>query len=766
MIGTITIYVITAICFAFLLSEVFFVLVSALAKDRTERITFLRSFKKGKCAVIYVTAIPLYVMGFIYSGEDFLKALFTSINKIINLVVLKYDFAGIEELMEDNFFYEITVYFCFVLVAVNALIFVFSISAQYIWEFCQSIKTKITTKDRVYIFGSNEKNVTIFRSDNGKRSKIIVGKLDKKESIDLYLEKIPYIATPYPQKMASKILKLVKKDALLGKRRKTSVIINTRSDEQNIKLCTEFWKQICLIDESKRADVLAIFGLYAYGDPKYEAIYEDIVANANGSFHYTNEYQKIAFDFVDEYPITQFMDENYIDYETSLIKDNVDINAVFVGFGRTNRQIFVSMATNDVLVTKVDDKVSLKKINCVIFDNKDHATENKNLNHSFYRFETELKNEIKTQKSNEELIRLAKEEPNEAKRQELLSGIVDTGYLPLPETVMDIESLKLDISNGSFYDKIRELVGEKEKRARLTYIVISFGTDLENIDMAQKIVEKLDEWDAKNVYVFVKARGWTKEQTSLEQENCFFIGNEAQTGFNIEKILGDEWKNLAHSRDALYSIESQIKTRDEITEELFDSVKQSIIKRWYTNLTSVQRDSNIFACLNMRVKLHLMGLDYRKRTGDENDKLSQDDYYEAYLGEGATIGGELSTSGRPILKEHCELELKDNRRGYLAIQEHLRWNAFMLSRGLVPSTISQIKAEKKNGKNTNGKSFGLRRHGNLTTMDGLIEFRKMIAERDGIDEYEADVIKYDYEMLDDAYWLLDNCGYEIIKKSR
>ena len=42
----------------------------------------------------------------------------------------------------------------------------------------------------------------------------------------------------------------------------------------------------------------------------------------------------------------------------------------------------------------------------------------------------------------------------------------------------------------------------------------------------------------------------------------------------------------------------------------------------------------------------------------------------------------------------------------------------------------------------------------------------MIAERDGIDEYEADVIKYDYEMLDDAYWLLDNCGYEIIKKSR
>jgi hypothetical protein len=161
-----------------------------------------------------------------------------------------------------------------------------------------------------------------------------------------------------------------------------------------------------------------------------------------------------------------------------------------------------------------------------------------------------------------------------------------------------------------------------------------------------------------------------------------------------------------------------------------------------------------------------MGLDYRKRTGDENDKLSQDDYYEAYLGEGATTGGELSTSGRPILKEHCELELKDNRRGYLAIQEHLRWNAFMLSRGLVPSTISQIKAEKKNGKYTNGKSFGLRRHGNLTTMDGLIEFRKMIAERDGIDEYEADVIKYDYEMLDDAYWLLDNCGYEIIKKSR
>jgi hypothetical protein len=105
----------------------------------------------------------------------------------------------------------------------------------------------------------------------------------------------------------------------------------------------------------------------------------------------------------------------------------------------------------------------------------------------------------------------------------------------------------------------------------------------------------------------------------------------------------------------------------------------------------------------------------------------------------------------------------------MAIHEHYRWNSFMISKGMIPSTIKQIKEEKiisNHGKEryTNGKNYSLRRHGNLTTFDGLLEFRKIIATRDNCSEEITDVIKYDYQLLDDAYWLLSKNGYKIVHK--
>ena len=92
----------------------------------------------------------------------------------------------------------------------------------------------------------------------------------------------------------------------------------------------------------------------------------------------------------------------------------------------------------------------------------------------------------------------------------------------------------------------------------------------------------------------------------------------------------------------------------------------------------------------------------------------------------------------------------------------------MLSKGMVPSSKEQILNDTKevNGKikHTNGKDYAFRRHGNITTFEGLVEFRKMITMRDNNDELENDVIKYDYQLLDDAWWLLNENGYKIIRK--
>ena len=63
------------------------------------------------------------------------------------------------------------------------------------------------------------------------------------------------------------------------------------------------------------------------------------------------------------------------------------------------------------------------------------------------------------------------------------------------------------------------------------------------------------------------------------------------------------------------------------------------------------------------------------------------------------------------------------------------------------------------------KNYALRRHGNLTTFDGLIEFRRMIAERDSQPEESKDRLRFRYQNLDDSYWLLTSNGYKIVKKA-
>ena len=99
------------------------------------------------------------------------------------------------------------------------------------------------------------------------------------------------------------------------------------------------------------------------------------------------------------------------------------------------------------------------------------------------------------------------------------------------------------------------------------------------------------------------------------------------------------------------------------------------------------------------------------------------------------------------------IDFAESRRKTMAIHEHQRWNSFMISRGMIPASREQILSETKTNSNgevefTNGKNYSLRRHGNLTTFDGLVEFRRIVAHRDQKPEEKKDVIKYDYQLLD------------------
>jgi hypothetical protein len=165
-----------------------------------------------------------------------------------------------------------------------------------------------------------------------------------------------------------------------------------------------------------------------------------------------------------------------------------------------------------------------------------------------------------------------------------------------------------------------------------------------------------------------------------------------------------------------------------------------------------------------------MGLDYCEESA-EGEPLSEDDYLSIYAGNDKPNTQKLNLRANDKNIVYYDLKFDEGRRKTMAIQEHQRWNSFMISRGMIPATRHQILNETKinsegNTEYTNGKNYALRRHGNLTTFEGLVEFRRMIAERDQKEEAKCDVIKYDYQILDDAYWLLTKAGYKIIRKNK
>ena len=722
--------IITAICLALFTIEVLYIVIGFFIKNREGRINFIRGFKKGKCFAVFIVAIPLFYIGYWFKDQSLIESFFSALTHAVNLVVLKFELSKIQLLLNENVFYRITVYYCCTLVTLNAVLFAISVAGQRGWEFVQRIKNTFTKKNKLYIFGNNNNNLSIYNSNNSNLG-IVVDKISAQEGLSLYIKKIKYISCNNFDATINAIFNCLNK-----KNNRIVVIINTEDDEKNLSIINCIIKKIRQASDELQQRYFDLLDVTVFGEPTYEAIYNDIVTNALGCVQYKNKYQMIAMKFIDEHPFTKFMDERHIDYETSLIKNGIDINVCMVGYGKTNQQIFLTSVANNQFLTKSNEELTLKKVKYHLFD-KNYAENNKNLNHSYYRY----KNEIGTMKPDE--------------------------YLPLPELPANEEYYHVDINEPMFYNRINEIVTRSKND--VNFVIIAFQTDLENIDMAQKLVEKRREWRVDELVVFVKVRKAQGEVAVFKEKNVFVIGNESDCVYNIKAIKNDKIYQMAKLRNEIYDLEYTI-TTDKSFKLNDETVKANCIKankNWFVSKSQFERDSNLYCCLSLQSKLNLMGLKYCRDYENDLPALTEEEYMNHYAQGDIPDTETYSTviKDKKIIK--YPLEFKDSKRKNLAVLEHYRWNSFMISQGMVPASKKQILNEmiERNGKlrHTNGKNYRLRRHGNLTTFDGLVEFRKIVSERDGGNEVDYDVIKYDYQLLDDAYWLLKSCGYKIIE---
>lgn len=726
--------VITAICFALLTLCVAYAVVSFAVKNRADRIAFIRGFKNGKCIAVLLIAFPLLLIGHLYpEGADPLSGVLSSIAHVIDFVVLKFNIDKVGSLINANLFYRITIYYCCVLVFLNAVLFAFSFIARQVWQGAHAIAGFFSGKTKLYVFGNNENSISVYRSAGKQYTACLVDNVSgKEEGVELYQKKVYYLSRKNYEGMLARIVKSAQKKSY-------TIVVNTEDDEKNLAICNSVVKKAQALEADKRDGLFKNLRVYAFGDPRYEAVYNDVVSASFGCIRYRNKYRMLAMDFIDKYPLTKFMDGRQIDYFTSFVRPEAEINVCMIGFGKPNRQIFLTSVANNQFLTETEEGVKLKQVNYHLFD-KGTAENDKNLNHLYYRFRNEYD-------------KLNKED-----------------YLPLPALPAKEKFHRVDVNSPDFYGELRAVVTRSEKD--VNFVIVSFESDLENIDMAQKLVEKRREWGAeKNLVIFVRVRTDHSGFALFREERVYAIGNESECVYTVENITADNIYRMAQMRNEIYDLEYAITTDKTfaLNGKTIAENRENADRNWYTGKCPLERESSLYCCLSLQSKLNLMGLEYCRKDEGDAPAMSEEDYIEYYAGDDLpdTTAYKDTLDGKKIVK--YTLSFPPSKRKNLAVLEHYRWNSFMVSKGVMPATKEQILRDQtlKNGKSkyTNGKDYRLRRHGNVTTFAGLETFRKMVAERDGCSELDCDVIKYDYQLLDDAYWLLTKNGYKIVRRA-
>ncbi|MCH5161312.1 MAG: hypothetical protein J1G04_04695 [Clostridiales bacterium] len=721
-----------AICIAYMSAILIAVTCRLIISPRKEKLEYVKNFKRGKFALIFFAAIPLYYLAYRYNGTRVDGSFWLAIKSSLELVTLKYEYSVAAPLMAESLLYMVAIEFAYTLVAMNAVLFIFSLFGQFIMNQTSFLCTRLFRKRIVVVVGYNPNSIDIVKSINKKIGKaVLMGNSDSKLREAAFINRANYVGMSSDADIGKKIKSYF---GNFGKK-KVSVILNCEDDAESLR----YVKQLCRLIETENLTSLPLTedcGLHVYvlGSKSNESIFMHYVEQSKGLVKFINRHEQIAMDFVRRYPLTQFMTAKHIDYKTATVKNDINLNVFMIGFGNFNETLFLTSVSNNQFMTMQNGKLLPKPVNYHIYDRhypegkiaqENSSVHSRSLNHGYMRYVEFLK--------------------QNANRQ--------SEYLEFVPNPANVSFHPCDISHPEFYASMRK---ELTNESSYNYVIVSFGADMENIELAEKLQQKFHEWNIpSDVRIFVKVRD---EKLVREIKNDFegdfiqIFGTNRSCVYNAASILNEKTEYMARLRHLLYIAEDEQKKQSSgavsLTEKRLGDFARD---KWY-GYKQFQRESNVYACLSLKMKLQLLGYDIAEDGTDCTDEFESE--YE--LGDKRTPSP-LSVEGKTIWSYCNDEQTRQSVRATFAVQEHQRWNANMICNGVIPATKAQIE---ENG----GRILDKRVHGNITTMSGLIEYRKIIAAQRGISEEQADVIRYDYQLMDDAAWLLHKCGYNIVKK--
>ncbi len=462
-----------------------------------------------------------------------------------------------------------------------------------------------------------------------------------------------------------------------------------------------------------------------------------------------SKYELMARRFVADYPITKYIPRSFYN-ENLTLKNEKQINIVFIGFGKVNYQLFRMCAMQFQFAQEIDGKLASKPVTYYIFDNKSKSLNNEFFSKISYEFDEDFK---------------------------------DCDF-PKPEKICDLKTYRTDINSITAKKKFKSLVTEDS----FTYFIVSLENDLEDASYAQTLKRLLQN---DNYRIFVRAKNNKGENLKGLKDCTIYFGEEKEL-YTHENIVNDDLTELAQRINLLYN---QIKNppewlndlqaiananKEKLSPEQIKTLRESFenadykkfMRQKWSELPYIEQASNLYHALNLPFKLNLLGFDMIKMANDSDFGVEEEEFNKRYINSGMKSG-----------YNDYSFFFKTESSNVLAYIEHLRWNALYIFydyKQMKKKDIVVIENRNEKGevkitmlhKNPDKKLQAC-----LTTYYGLnqlIEYKyntlypnEKLSEADYRDNERlqalSSIYSYDYMDLDRLYGEITAMGYKLVR---
>lgn len=348
-------------------------------------------------------------------------------------------------------------------------------------------------------------------------------------------------------------------------------------------------------------------------------------------------YEYVAVDLFQRHPLTRYL--GFTDPKTGLVLPETKIDVHMIGFGRINSEILKSSVAVHQLATSVDgQKLTPAVISYHVYDRQRTRESDKNRVHNYLRYRRFL------------------DDPELDRSQ----------YFALPDPTHEFEFREADINNLDIGEKIASLARDRlkdEQNKEASFVFISFGSDLDNIDYARRTILRLREEGLLDdprfrLHIFARVKSaFMRRNFPLPGSLVTYYGCDEEV-LTHDVVVNEALFAMAKAADKTYAKASGYESDWEL-------------------LTPFAKRSNLYEAMGVRVKLNLVGLDL---------------YSSAYTGEHKSFAVLLGSKSYGYDSDYDPDDSEPlTIRKVMTYIEHLRWNAYHIVNGYLPMKIADAK---------------------------------------------------------------------------